>query len=112
MRAPDTNVADHGDQINEFLRSFLDSIRSNYDLEIIKIPEALTLTQSSKSKHYADISAGLMVPGFSTGLRSMSYRKVEVLAVITAQIQGKSKDFIRLLVKELVAQRQNITLGA
>ena len=108
---PSTNVADQGDQINEFLRSFLDSIQSNYDLEIIKMPEVLTLTKSSKSKHYVDISAGLMVPAFSTGLRSMSYRKVEVLAVITAQIQGKNKDEIRLLVKELIAQRQCLTLG-
>ncbi len=41
-------------------------------------------------------------------MKSVAYVKHEVLAVVAAQISGKTKDEIRLLVKELVAQRQNL----
>jgi len=108
---PSTNVSEHLDHINQKYSSFLNAAQGSIDFVFIKKPEVLTRTNSSKTKHHADIIKGLMVPSFSIGERAVAYLKHEVLAVMLAQAQGKSKDEIRLLVKELVAQRQFISLG-
>jgi len=109
MRAPDTNVSDHGDQINEY--NFINSIPSFDKLKLIRKPEALALTCMSKSTFHLRLNDGLYAPSISIGERAVAYIEHEVLAVIAAQIQGKNKDEIRLLVKALVAQRQHISLG-
>jgi len=109
MRAPDTNVADHGLQINEY--NVLKSISSFNKLKLIRKPEVLALTCMSKSTLHLKLNNGLFTPSISIGDRAVAFIEHEVLAVITAQIQGKSKDEIRLLVKTLTAQRQCLTLG-
>ena len=108
---PFTNVSDRSDHINEYPTTFLNAFRSKFSLELIKQPEVLTITCSSKSKHHTDILDELMPPSISTGDRSVAYVKYEVLAVVAARVQGRSKDEIRLLVKELVVQRQNLLSG-
>jgi len=109
MRAPETNVSDHGDQINEY--NFINSIPSYEKLKLIRKPEVLAMKCISKSTLHLNINNGLDAPSISIGDRAVAFIEHEVLAVITAQIQGKSKDEIRLLVKALVAQRQHISLG-
>ncbi|MBA6379289.1 MULTISPECIES: AlpA family transcriptional regulator [unclassified Colwellia] len=111
MSKPKVNVADYGCQINENAPSLLNVTQANINFEFIKKPEVLIRTNASKSKHHEDIIKGLMVPSFSIGDRAVAYLKHEVLAVMLAQAQGKSKDEIRSLVKTLVAQRHCLTLG-
>jgi len=106
MRAPSTNVSDQGDQINEY--NFLNSIPSLDKLKLLRKPEVLALTCISKSTFHLRLIDGLYAPSIDIGDRAVAFVEHEVLAVITAQIQGKSKDEIRLLVKELVSQRQNL----
>ena len=100
------NLPDHADQINQF--PTLKALHTACPLELIRKPEVLALTCSSKSKHHSDVLDKLMAPSFPIGCRSVAYRKFEILSVIAARIQGKSDDEIRLLVKNLVAQRQNL----
>jgi len=110
---PSINIADRNGQINKYPHSLINAIRASLkcSAELIKKPEALTITCSSKSKHHTDILDGLVPPSISTGYRSVAYLKYEILAVVAAQIQGRSNEEIRLLVKELVAQRQNLFIG-
>lgn len=108
---PITNVSDRVDQINEYPSSFLNSIPPYDYFRIIKKPKVLVMTCDSKSAHHDKILKGLMVPSISIGLRSVAYIEFEILSVVAARIQGKSDDEIRLLVKKLVAQRQNLSLG-
>ena len=105
---PIENISDRADQINEYQSSYLKTIHAYDYFELIKKPEVLVMTCSSKSKHHTDIIKGLMVPSIAIGSRSVAYLKYEVLAVIAAQIKGQSDDEIRSLVKQLVAQRQNL----
>ncbi|MCW8834142.1 MAG: AlpA family phage regulatory protein [Colwellia sp.] len=104
---PSTNVADCNDQINK--NTYLNSVPTCEQLKIIKKHKALEIACISKSTMHLKIIEGLFPPSISLGDRAVAFVKHEVLAVVAAQIQGQSKDEIRLLVKELVAQRQ--TLG-
>ena len=110
MSTPRPNVADLGHQINEY--NFLNLPLAANKLKLIRKREVLALTCMSKSTLHLRLKDGLYAPSISIGDRATAYIEYEILAVIAAQIQGKSKDEIRLLVKELVAQRQNITVGA
>jgi prophage regulatory protein len=110
MSAPTPNVADLGHQINEY--NFFNTTPSFDKLKLIRKPEVLAITCMSKSTLHLKLKDGLYAPSISIGDRAVAFIEHEVLAVITAQIQGKSKDEIRLLVKALVDQRQNITVGA
>lgn len=103
------NIAHQNDHSNRntFLNSTLDSDK----LKLIKKPQVLALTCMSKSTLHLKLLDGLIAPSISIGDRAVAFIEYEVLAVIAAQIQGQSKDEIRLLVKELVAQRQHLTLG-
>jgi len=106
---PETNVADHVGQINQY--HSLTSIVSSDKLKIIRKPEVLALTCISKSTLHLRMSKGLLPPSISIGERAVAYIEHEFLAVIAAQIQGKSDDDIRSLVCGLVAQRQNLLGG-
>ena len=103
---PNVNVLDPRDQINE--KPTLNSLRSYDKLKLIKKPKALALASISKSTLHLKINDGLFAPPISIGDRAVAFIESEVLAVVAAQIQGNSKSEIRFLVKELVAQRQNL----
>ncbi|MBA6251805.1 AlpA family transcriptional regulator [Colwellia sp. MB3u-55] len=109
MSAPTSNVADLGHQINEF--NFLNLLSAGNKLKLIRKVEVLALTCMSKSTLHLKLKDGLYAPSISIGDRAVAFIEHEILAVIAAQIQGRSKEEIRLLVKELVAQRQCLTLG-
>jgi len=69
------------------------------------------MTGISKSTHHLRVNAGVAPPPIPIGDRAVAYVEYEVLAVIAAQIKGQTNDEIRLLVTELVAQRQNLVSG-
>ncbi|MBA6346793.1 MULTISPECIES: AlpA family transcriptional regulator [unclassified Colwellia] len=110
MSTPKPNVVDPVDQINEY--KLLNFPLAVDKLKLIRKTEVLALTCMSKSTLHLKLKDGLYAPSISIGDRAVAFIEYEVLSVISAQIQGRSKEEIRLLVKELVAQRQNITVGA
>ncbi len=103
---PNANISDPSGQINGLLYP-----QKTYSpiLKIIKKPQVLELACISKSTLHLQILGGLFPPSILLGDRAVAFVEYEVLAVITAQIQGKSKDEIRILVKDLVAQRQHLS---
>lgn len=105
---PNANVSDFHDQINGLLYPLT---VNNVQFKLIKKPQALDIACISKSTLHLKMIDGVFPPSISLGDRAVAFVEHEVLAVVTAQIQGKSKDFIRSLVKELVAQRHNLPLG-
>jgi len=87
------------------------SLKYLNSLKLLRKPEVLNLTKYSKSTLHVRINNGLMTTPIAISTRSVAFPEHEVLAIIAAQISGKNDDEIRLLVKELVAQRQFISLG-
>ena len=59
----------------------------------------------SRSKHYADIQAGLYPKPVAIGPRAVAYPDYEVDLLNAAKIAGKSEDEIRALVAKLHAAR-------
>jgi prophage regulatory protein len=66
------------------------------------------LRGKSRSSHYKDIDDGLFVPPIQIGDRAVATPDYEVYAMISAQIEGRSKEELRSLVNELVASRRNL----
>lgn len=63
----------------------------------------------ANSTWYAYIANGLLPPPVKIGVRSSAWLVSEIVAVKRARIQGLTNDEIRVLVKELVAARSNVT---
>ena len=96
---PITNVSDFNDQINGLLQP---QLAKNLQFKLIKKPRALDMACISKSTLHLKMIDGVFPPSISLGERAVAFVEHEVLAVIAAQIQGKSKDEIRSLVQDLV----------
>jgi len=109
MMTPRTNLADHGEQINQY--AYLNSIPTCDKLKLIRKPKVLALTCMSKSTLHLRIIDLTFPPSISLGDRAVAFVEHEVLAVIAAQIQGKSKEELRVLIKVLIAHRQHLAQG-
>ncbi|WP_426369979.1 helix-turn-helix transcriptional regulator [Pseudocolwellia sp. HL-MZ7] len=77
-------------------------------IELIRRKPVLTLTARSKSALQLDEKAGLFCPPVSIGDRAVAYIKHEVEAVIQARIESKSKEEIKVLVRDLIQQRKQV----
>ncbi len=102
---PLLNVPDFQAQINGLLYPLT---VNNVKFKLIKKPQTLDIACISKTTLHLKIIDGVFPPSISLGDRAVAFVEHEVLAVVAAQIAGKTKDEIRFLVKELVAQRQNL----
>lgn len=78
---------------------------TNKFYQLIRRPSVLTQTARSKSALQLDEKAGLFCPPISIGDRAVAYIKHEVEAIIQARIEGQTKEKIKALVKELIANR-------
>ena len=107
---PPINLSDPSVQINDIAPLKYNLNTTIHRFKLIKKPEVLTLMCMSKSTLHVKQNDGLIAPSISIGDRAVAYVEHEVLAVIAAQIKGQSDEEIRLLVKQLVAQRQNLTV--
>ncbi len=74
--------------------------------KLLRLPQVLDAIGESRSNLYLKIKAGTFPPGVSLGLRSKAWPDYEVQAIIAARIASKTDDHIRLLVKTLLAERQ------
>ncbi len=80
-------------------------MKNNQTFQLIRRPDCLALRARSKSAQQLDEKSGLACPPISIGDRAVAYIKHEVEAVIQARIEGKTKEQIKALVQELIANR-------
>lgn len=78
----------------------------NYNLKVIRKPEAYHLAGISKTTFYEQTKSGLFAPPISIGSRAIGYILLEIQTVIAARSIGKSDDEIREIVKALIKQRE------
>jgi predicted DNA-binding transcriptional regulator AlpA len=88
-------------------KSYLSAIQKP-DLQIIRKPQVLKMLGISKSNFHLKLNAGLLPQAIALGANSVGYFKHEVTAVLLAMAMGKNQDEIKLLVKSLVEQRQQL----
>lgn len=76
-------------------------------LKFIKTDLVIERTALSKSALYRRVKDGSFVPPLSLGRRAVAYLESEVDTVLSALVAGKSLEEIKVLVKQLVNQRQH-----
>ena len=81
------------------------------NVTLLRTKAVLVRRGRSRSSHYKDISDGLFVPPISIGDRAVATPDYEVDAIISAQIEGKSKEDLRMLVKDLISSRKTFLNG-
>ncbi|ABM04211.1 phage transcriptional regulator, AlpA [Psychromonas ingrahamii 37] len=73
---------------------------------VVKKPSVLEQFAFSNSTLFNQINKGLMPPGIHLGDRAVGYLQHELDAVLSARIAGCSNEEIKLLVKNLIEERQ------
>ena len=73
--------------------------------KLLRLPDVLALTASTRSTHYLRIQQRLMTPPVKLGERVAAWPADEVEAINAARIAGKTSDEIRELVTQLEQQR-------
>ena len=73
--------------------------------KLLRLPDVLALTASTRSTHYLRIQQRLMTPPVKLGERCAAWPVSEVEAINAARIAGKTTDEIRELVARLVEAR-------
>lgn len=73
--------------------------------KLLRLPDVLALTASTRSTHYLRIKQRLMTPPVKLGERCAAWPVSEVEAINAARIAGKTTDEIRELVVRLVEAR-------
>ena len=76
-----------------------------YFIRLLRLPEVLARTGSSRSGHYANIAAGTMVPAIAIGERAVAWLEHEVDTILRARVAGRDEAYLRDLVNRLVADR-------
>jgi prophage regulatory protein len=84
--------------------------KQKYTPYILRKPDVTSLTNISLSSLHNRINDGLMPPSISLGARAVGFIASEVYAVLDAMCQEQPPEQIRILVKELVENR-NRTKG-
>mgnify|MGYP001137939030 CR=1 FL=1 len=79
----------------------------NNSLQLLRRNEVIRLTARSRSALLIDEKKGLFCPPISIGDRAVAYVKSEVETIIQARIKGKTHEQIRVLVSNLLAERQS-----
>lgn len=74
-------------------------------IELIKTSDLAKRLQKSVGGVYLDVRRGVLPPMIKTGERSSAFIVAEVERVIQARIAGVDNDEIRLLVKQIMAER-------
>ncbi len=78
------------------------------NISLLRTKTILKRRGRSRSSHYKDIAEGLFVPPILIGDRAVATPDYEVDTMISARIEGKSKEELRALVKELVGSRKDL----
>ena len=73
--------------------------------KLLRLPDVLALTASTRSTHYLRIQQRLMTPPVKLGERCAAWPSDEIAAINAARIAGKTDAEIRELVATLEQQR-------
>ncbi|MEP1446266.1 MAG: AlpA family phage regulatory protein [Paraglaciecola sp.] len=71
-------------------------------------PEVLKRLGISKTTFHNRINQNLLPPPISLGDRAVGYLQHEIDTVLAAMVAGKSDSDLKMLVAELVTQRQHV----
>jgi|PlaIllAssembly_1097288.scaffolds.fasta_scaffold02379_2 prophage regulatory protein len=74
--------------------------------QLCRLSEVLSRRGRSRTRHYADIRAGLFPPPVVIGQRATAWPADEVEAINAARAAGMSDDEIRTLVSRLLEARK------
>ena len=75
-------------------------------ITLLKKPTILKACGISKSTLHNRINDGLFTPPVSIGARAVAWPSNEIESIVSAIIEGKTNDEIKLLVKSLIESRQ------
>ncbi len=75
--------------------------------KFIRASTAQSALALPKSSFYAHIEEGLLPPPIRLGKRSVGWLESEINAVIAARIQNRSDDEIKLLVQQMINNRNS-----
>jgi len=78
-------------------------------VKFIRINEVKAISGLKRSTLYAYISQGIFPSQIKLGERCAAWIESEILAVNQARIAGKSPQEIKELVRQLIAQRQQVS---
>lgn len=78
-------------------------------VRFIRINEVKAISGLKRSTLYAYISQGIFPSQIKLGERCAAWIESEILAVNQARIAGKSAQEIKELVRQLIAQRQQVS---
>lgn len=73
--------------------------------KLLRLPDVLAMTASTRSTHYLRVKQRLMTPPVKLGERCAAYPASEVEAINAARIAGKTDAEIRELVAQLIEAR-------
>ena len=79
-----------------------------HDLTLLRRRDVSARTGEPRSTLYDRIASGEMVPPVRLGAQSSAWPKYEVDTIVAARIAGRSRDEIRALVRQLVADRATL----
>lgn len=85
---------------------------TNLTLRLLRLPQVLERRARTRSAHYNDITNRIFPPPIHLGERCSAWPEHEVDAVIRAQISGATRDELRTLVAQLVADRKSVAQAA
>lgn len=78
-------------------------------VKFIRINEVKAISGLKRSTLYAYISQGIFPSQIKLGERCVAWIESEILAINQARIAGKSAQEIKELVRQLIAQRQQVS---
>lgn len=73
--------------------------------ELVKVGQVAAMLRRSKGGIYSSVRRGELPPMIKTGERSSAFIVSEIERVIDARIKGMDNDEIRVLVAQIVAER-------
>jgi prophage regulatory protein len=79
-------------------------------MKLLKLPQVLELTTTSRTTQYALIKEGLMTTPVALGIHAVAWPENEIIKINSARVAGKSEDEIRQLVSRLMNERKSLTI--
>ncbi|HKB59527.1 MAG TPA: AlpA family phage regulatory protein [Gallionellaceae bacterium] len=77
-------------------------------MRLLKLPQVLDLTATSRTTHYSNIKTGLMTAPVPLGVHSVAWPEHEISQLIAARIAGKSDEEIRQIVRDMMSKRGSL----
>jgi len=80
---------------------------SSINLVLDRLSAVLARRGTSRSQHYRTITEGTFTPPVRVGVRCAAWPRHEIDALVAAEIAGATREQLRQLVRQLMAQRSS-----